>query len=247
MTWLEDDNVKNWLDQIGNKRTKRNYERTFPLFLEFIKKTPRDRALMLVMSQSGFLPSDLRNMRIENFKFYDNEGNWNLPEGEHYYHFQMREKTNIWQCTCLSYEALSDLRMMLAERGFPKKGSLFVSFRNKPLDEREINLAFKSIVERAFPDKTKHYGSPEALETPIREAYKSAFKYLAINGFGTPSHKIDLLEKQFTESKAELAELIAKQQQEIKTLKNLFEIDNLKKLFEQVLDKYTKEDKTKKQ
>jgi len=221
-------------------------------------KTPRDRTLMLVMYQSGFLHSDVTNMRIENFNFYDNEGNWQIPEEEHYYHFQMREKTNIYQCTCLSYEALADLRMMLKERGNPKEGALFVSFRDKPLDAREINLALKSIVERAFPDKTKdwktknlrdsymigllagqvvqelkdimvghqrqgarkHYGSPEALEVPIREAYKSAFKYLAINGFGTPSHKIDLLEKEFKENYSELAKLIAKQQTQIEHLED---------------------------
>jgi len=384
MQWLEDEYVKNWLEQIGNENTQDNYEKAFPKFLEFIKvspteiiqsrlehltstdiskrqyweqelvkymhslereglksttihsylvsvqsffsrngvklqfargqlkpdktkeektrrkwvlkneeirklyryaKTPRDRAIMLVMYQSGFSPSDLTNMRIENFKFYDNEGNWQIPEDEHYYHFQMREKTNIYQCTYLSYEALADLKMMLKERGFPKKGALFISFRNKPLDARVVNLALKSIVERAFPSKTKdwktknlrdsymigllagqvvqelkdimvghqrqgarkHYGSPEALEIPIREAYKSAFKYLAINGFGTPSHKVDLLEKKFNENYSELAQNIAELRKENKTLKDLFKTENLRKLFEQVLDSYMEENKAKKQ
>lgn len=248
-------------------------------------KTPRDRAIILVMCQSGFLPSDLTNMRIESFEFYDNEGNWQIPEGEHYYHFQMREKTNIYQCTCLSHEVMADLRMMLKERDNPKEGALFVSFRDKPLDAREVNLALKSIVERAFPDKTKdwktknlrdsymigllagqvaqelkdimvghqrqgarkHYGSPEALEIPIREAYKSAFKYLAINGFGTPSHKVDLLEKKFEENYSELAQNIAELRKENKTLKDLFKTENLRKLFEQVLDSYMEENKAKKQ
>lgn len=377
-SWLENKYVKNWFEQIGSERTKINYRREFPKFLEWIKKTPteiiesrlehltttdiakrqfweqqlikymhflegkglrsdtvkgylrsvqsffshngvklafargqlkpepteeekterkwvasneeirkvyrhaktpRDRTLILIMCQSGFLPADIVNMKIENFRFYDNQDNWQIPDSEHYYHYQKREKTNEDQCTMISYEAIADIKMMLRERGFPKSGSLFVSFRNKPLDAREINLAIKSIVKRAFPERIKEwktknlrdsydsallagqlpqehkrlmmghkrrgsesrYGTPESLKPAIKEAYKKVWRFLAVNGFGTPSHKVDLLEKKFEENYIELAQQIAELRKENKALKSLFEIKNLKRLFEQVLNEYTKE------
>jgi len=361
-SWLQDKYVKNWFEQIGSERTKTNYKREFPKFLEWIKqtpseiiesrlqhltttniakrqfweqqlikymhflegkglrsdtikgylrsvqsffshngckflfargqlkpeptekekterkwvatneeirkvyryaKTPRDRSLILIMYQSGFLPADIENMKIENFSFYDKDGKWQIPETEHYYHYQRREKTNEYQCTMISYEAIADIKMMLSERGFPQKGRLFVSFRDKPLDAREINLAIKSIVERAFPHKIKQwktknlrdsydsallagqipqehkrlmmghkrrgsesrYGTPESLEPAIREAYKTVWRFLAVNGFGTPSHKVDLLEKEFREKYSELGELVGELRSEIKTLEEEREKD----------------------
>ena len=228
-------------------------------------KTARDRALLLVMYQSGYLPSDIVNMKIENFRFYDNEGKWQIPETEHYYHYQRREKTDQWQITCLSYECIGDIQQMLKERGSPKEGSLFVSFRNKPLDEREINMAIKSTVKRAFPERIKEwktknlrdsyeagllsaniteklkslmfghkpigassfYGSPQVMKQPITQAYQKAFKWLAINGFGSRT-KIEVLEQEFRDHKVELAEIIANQNQEIKKLEQALNTQFLK-------------------
>lgn len=131
-------------------------------------KTPRDRALTLVLYQSGYSPIDTSLMRIEEFHFYDSNGEWKIKEDEHLYYFRMRHKTDIYQCTCLSLECLGDIRDMLKERGFPKEGFLFVSFRDKPLGTRGINDAMKSIVERAFPNRVEEWQTKN-----LRDSYKA--------------------------------------------------------------------------
>jgi len=130
-------------------------------------KTPRDRALILVLYQSGFSPVDVASMKIEDFSMIvDNE--WITSLEVELYHCRRREKTDVWQETCISKEALEDLKMMLEQRGNPDKGTLFVSFRNKPLDAREINLAMKEIVKRAYPNRTKEFKTKH-----LRDSYKN--------------------------------------------------------------------------
>ena len=76
----------------------------------------RDRALLLVLAQSGFSEVDVSCFRIEELKgLYEN------PETEHYFIEKPREKTNEVQATCFSYEAVHDLKAMLQERGNPKQ------------------------------------------------------------------------------------------------------------------------------
>jgi len=82
----------------------------------------RDRALLLVLAQSGFSEVDVSFFRVEEFKgLYDN------PETEHYFIEKPREKTNKVQAICFSCEAVHDLKAMLQERGNPQSGFLFVS------------------------------------------------------------------------------------------------------------------------
>jgi len=81
----------------------------------------RDRAILLTLYQSGFSEVDVCNMKIEDFPFYDQNESWNIPLNEDLYHERLREKTNISQKTCISREALEEIRIMLQSRGFPKK------------------------------------------------------------------------------------------------------------------------------
>ena len=76
----------------------------------------RDRALLLVLAQSGFSEIDVACLRIEELK-----GLYEQPETEHYFIEKPREKTNEIQATCLSYEAIHDIKAMLQERGNPEK------------------------------------------------------------------------------------------------------------------------------
>ena len=39
----------------------------------------RDRAILLTLYQSGFSEVDVASMKIEDFSFYDDNGNWKLP------------------------------------------------------------------------------------------------------------------------------------------------------------------------
>jgi site-specific recombinase XerD len=255
MTWLNDKYIKEWLQKIHSERTKQNYKREFPLYLEFVQqntkyKTPsqiiesriehltsrdlrvkrfwedigiqymhslegkgyrkntivtylrtmlsffsqnhvkltyarkeligavepspkdkvikewipsnedvrllyrvaqnsRDRAILLMMYQSGLSPVDVC-LNIEQLDFYDKDGNWKIPLNEDYYLMKLREKTNVLQQTCISREALEEIRITLQQRGFPKKGSLFVTVHNKPITPRDINDILKGIVERAY-------------------------------------------------------------------------------------------------
>jgi len=120
-----------------------------------LANTARDRAILLTLYQSGFSEVDTANMKIEDFEFYDTNGNWKLQLNEDLYTARLREKTNILQQTCISRECLEELRIMLQSRGFPKSGFLFVSFRNEQLGVRGINEAMKSIVAKAYNGKSE--------------------------------------------------------------------------------------------
>ncbi len=115
----------------------------------------RDRGILLTLYQSGFSEVDVASMCIEDFPFYDDSGNWQIPTTEDLYHKRRREKTNQWQQTMISREALEEIRIMLQSRGFPKEGYLFVSFRDQQLGVRGINDMLKGVVEKGFNGKAK--------------------------------------------------------------------------------------------
>jgi hypothetical protein len=130
----------------------------------------RDRALLLTLAQSGPSEADVSCLKIEDFpKLYT------IPEGEHLFFEKPREKTGEMQATCLSTEALHDIRAMLEERGNPDKGYLFVSQtikQGEQLPVRAINSAMKKLAERTFkddPEKAKQFKTKV-----LRSFYNSA-------------------------------------------------------------------------
>jgi integrase len=145
----------------------------FKLSLDDVKKlyahaNLRDKALMLVLAQSGFSEIDAIALRIEDIKtLYD------MPQTAHYFIEKPREKTNIIQATCISYEALHDIRAMLSERQNPEKGFLFVSGtfgKGAQLSTRTINEAMKSLAVRTFgAEKAKQFKTKS-----LRSFYNSA-------------------------------------------------------------------------
>jgi len=137
-------------------------------------ESARDRALLLVLYQSGFSEVDVGNMKIEQFPFYDSNGKWQLKDTD-LYHARLREKTNELQQTCISREAIEEIRVMLQSRGFSKEGYLFVSFRDKPLEVRGINEAMKSIVSKAFNGRVKEWQTKH-----LRDAYMNALQQAKI-------------------------------------------------------------------
>lgn len=128
----------------------------------------RDRALLLVLYQSGFSEIDVSELRIEDLK-----GIWEMPTTEHLFIQKAREKTNQIQATCVSYEALHDIRAMLEERGKPSEGYLFVSQtkdKGEMLDVRRINEIVKTLALKAFgQEKAKEFKTKA-----LRSAYNSA-------------------------------------------------------------------------
>jgi hypothetical protein len=128
----------------------------------------RDRALLLVLAQSGFSEVDVSCFRIEELKgLYEN------LETEHYFIEKPREKTNEIQATCLSYEVVHDLKAMLQERGNPAIGFLFVSQtkgKGAQLEVRSINEAMKVLAQKTFnPEKAKEFKTKA-----LRSFYNSA-------------------------------------------------------------------------
>ena len=79
----------------------------------YSQANPRDRALLLVLYQSGFSEIDVSALNVE-----DIENLYEMDVNEHYYIAKKREKTNIIQATCIFVEALHDIRAMLRERGY---------------------------------------------------------------------------------------------------------------------------------
>ena len=134
-------------------------------------KSARDRGVVLTLYQSGFSEVDVSNMQIEDFDFYDKDGNWQLKPYEDVYHARHREKTNILQQTCISRECIEDIRTMLQSRQFPQKGFLFVSQKGEQFTPRFINDMIKEIVKthlgyKQAEWKTKH----------LRDSFMSALR-----------------------------------------------------------------------
>jgi len=128
----------------------------------------RDRGLLLVLAQSGFSEVDVTALKIEDIK-----GLWEISQTEHYFIEKPREKTNIIQATCISYEALHDIRAMLTERGKPQEGYLFVSqtkAKGERTTTRTINEAMKALAEKSF-DKEK---AKQFKTKALRAFYNSA-------------------------------------------------------------------------
>jgi integrase len=117
--------------------------------------TSRDRAILLTLYQSGLSEVDVCSMQVEQFHFYDQNGNWSIPLNEDMYLSWFREKSDVPVQTCLSREALEEIRIMLQSRGFPKEGKLFLSVHGQPLDTRAVNDIMKAIVTKAFNGKSE--------------------------------------------------------------------------------------------
>ena len=128
----------------------------------------RDRALLLVLYHSGFSEIDVSKMNVEDFDFYNNKGEWIL-NGQHLYHKRFREKTDIPQQTCISEEAIHDIKLMLQARGFSKEGALFLSHKGERLTVRFIHSAIKRLCKRALPEQAKDFETKS-----LRDAYHDA-------------------------------------------------------------------------
>lgn len=125
---------------------------------------PRDSALMLFMYHTGFSPVDVEFFNIEHIKtIYE-------PIENHYYIAKERQKTRSPHVTCISVEALEAIQLMLKERGNPKEGPLFVSYREQRLGTRFINDALKKVVKTALP---KERSEPFQAKS-LRDSYEIA-------------------------------------------------------------------------
>jgi hypothetical protein len=128
----------------------------------------RDRALLLVLAQSGFSEVDTIALKIEDLK-----GLWEMPSTEHYYIEKPREKTGVIQATCISYEALHDIRAMIQEREDLGEGWLFVSGtygKGEKMSTRTVNEAMKNLAEKTFgAEKAKQFKTKA-----LRSFYNSA-------------------------------------------------------------------------
>jgi len=134
-----------------------------------------DRALLLTLYHTGLSPIDLCELKIENFtntvgesRLYDKEGKWKAKE--HVYLEKKREKTDVWQKTCLSEEAVHDVGLVLMKRGYPKEGYLLLTRKHQPLTVRYINERLKELVGLALGKK---YGK-EFQGSDLRDAYNDA-------------------------------------------------------------------------
>ena len=155
----EDKVVREWIPE--NQQVKQIYQHG----------DIRDRSLLLVLYQSGFSETDVSSLSLEDLP--------NIRETEGHYPITMhRQKTDVLQRTCISEEAVHDIKEMLKEREnnnqlIPDKSGkipLFISQKGKRLTVRFINDSIKAMV-------TKTYGEEEAQKfktKSLRDAYNDA-------------------------------------------------------------------------
>lgn len=118
----------------------------------------RGRAVMLVLYQSGFSPVDTLGLNIGDvIDAFRNEN-------EHYVKVISRSKTGVVQATCISYEAIYEIKSLLKQRGLKvkeilenkehpaRKEPLFLTPRGERLTPRFLNDAMKGIVQKALPE-----------------------------------------------------------------------------------------------
>jgi site-specific recombinase XerD len=155
----EDKVVREWIPE--NSQVKQIYQHG----------EIRDRSLLLVLYQSGFSETDVSSLNLEDLP--------DIRSCEGHYPITMhREKTDVLQRTCISEEAVHDIKEMLKEREnnnqlTPDKTGkipLFISQKGKRLTVRFINDTIKAMV-------TKTYGEEEAQKfktKSLRDAYNDA-------------------------------------------------------------------------
>ena len=138
-------------------------------------ESPRDRGILLTLFQSGVSEIEVCNMKIEDFNFFDDLGNWKVDTNEHLYWANERSKSREVFQTCLSTECLEEIRIYLQSRGNPKEGHIFVSFRGQPLKTRDLNAIIKNIVEKAFNGRAKEWKTKN-----LRDGYMNALEQAKI-------------------------------------------------------------------
>ncbi len=143
--------VKEWIPE--NQQMKQIYQHG----------DARDRALILCLYQSGFSETDVSSLNIEDIP--------DIEQCEGHYQITMyREKTGVLQRTCLSEEAVHDIKAMLEERKNPTKGALFISQKGERLTTRFINDAVKCMVEKTYGIEATDKFKTKSL----RDAYNDA-------------------------------------------------------------------------
>jgi hypothetical protein len=139
----------------------------------------RDKCLLLALAQSGFSEIDINELKVENI-----QGLEKLAVNEHVYIFKPRNKSNHTQATCLSYEFIHDLKLLLSERK-QTQGYIFTSQtvgkekgvnEGLPIETRQINLAMKNLAEKTLgTEKAKEFKTKA-----LRSFYNGALTSLDI-------------------------------------------------------------------
>jgi len=136
----------------------------------------RDRSLITFLYHTGFSPVDTLKQNVGDIidAFKNEEG--------HYLIQTHRSKTGVPHVTCLSCEAIFDLKAMLKERGLnvkeilenpehpDRKLPLFVTPRGERLTTRFLNEAIKKIAEKALPPERAERFKTKSL----RDSYNTA-------------------------------------------------------------------------
>jgi hypothetical protein len=139
----------------------------------------RDKCLLLALAQSGFSEIDINELKVEHI-----QGLENLAVNEHVFIFKPRNKTNHVQATCLSFEFIHDLKLLLSERK-QTQGFIFTSQtvgkekgvnEGLPIETRQINLAMKNLAEKTLgTEKAKEFKTKA-----LRSFYNGALTSLDI-------------------------------------------------------------------
>jgi site-specific recombinase XerD len=148
----EDKVITEWIPE--NSQVKQIYQHG----------TVRDRAILLTLYQSGFSETDVSCLSIEDLP------NIYTCDTAHYPITLHRDKTGVLQRTCLSEEAVHDIKAMLTERQNPTKGALFISQKGERLTTRFINDIIKTMVEKTYgTEQTEKFKTKS-----LRDAYNDA-------------------------------------------------------------------------
>lgn len=138
----------------------------------------RERALLLLLYQSGMSEADVSNLDIEKktsekrtpISLYDRDGKF-IDTSQHLPFNYNRVKTGELAQTCVSSEALIDIRAYLQSRSFPKEGALFLGSKEGRLEARYIGNAIQELADKSLGEFAKKF-QPKSL----RVAYINALE-----------------------------------------------------------------------
>ena len=136
----------------------------------------RDRAVLTFLYHTGFSGVDVLKQNIGDI--IDGFRN----EDEHFVIQTHRSKTGVAHVTCLSYEALYDIKSMLKERGLnikeilenpdheDREQPLFMTHKGERLDTRFLNDAIKKLADKALaPERASQFKTKS-----LRDSYNTA-------------------------------------------------------------------------
>lgn len=131
-----------------------------------LAETWRDKSLLLALAQSGLSESDVANLNIEDF-----QGKF---EEDFVYFEGYREKTEVKLQTCFGPDWVSATKKMIALRGNPTKGALYIQKVGTKAGTRMSVASIREAIKKLFENAEIETGNEKFYVKNLRDVFSDA-------------------------------------------------------------------------